>query len=178
MEVGGVVVFYSAFSLLPSSPIIFSMAFVLTRRLQPLRGLVDLVPVVSVVLLLLCFFLLSSSFVLQPGIKVDPPRSAFGAGTPSSRLIVAVMLAPQAYDANGAPLKRDTTLFFNDQIVTLDGLNTSLDQLPQSPTAPSLVLKADKDVPLDIISSIMDTAFAHRLSVQIATQPVAGAAAH
>ena len=153
------------------------MALVLTRRLQPLRGLIDLAPVVNVVLLLLCFFLLSSSFVLQPGIKVDPPRSAFGLGTPASRLIVAVTLAPQQYDASGTPLKRDVVLYFNDQIVTLDGLRAALDQLPASRISPSLVLKADKDAPLALVTSIMDVAFAHRLSVEIATQPQPGVAA-
>jgi biopolymer transport protein ExbD len=150
------------------------MALVLTRRLQPLRGLVDLAPVVNVVLLLLCFFLLSSSFVLQPGIKVDPPRSAIGIGTPSSRLIVAVTLAPQQFDDKGAPLKREPVLYFNDQVVNLDGLRTALDQLPSSRVTPSLVIKADKDVPLDLIASIIEAA--HRFPVVIATQPVTGAA--
>ena len=148
------------------------MALVLTRRLQPLRGLVDLAPVVNVVLLLLCFFLLGSSFVLQPGIKVDPPRSAIGVGTPASRLIVAVTLSPQQYDSNGAPLKREPVLYFNDQIVSLDGLRHALDQLPTSRVTPSLVVKADKDVPLDLITSIIDVA--HRFSVVIATQPATG----
>jgi biopolymer transport protein ExbD len=146
------------------------MAFVLTRRLQPVRGLLDLAPIVTVVLLLLCFFLLSSSFILQSGIKVEPPRSTFGAGTPASRLIVAVTLGPQLNDANGAPLKREPTLYFNDQIVTLDGLRAALDQLPPTRITPSLILKADKDVPLDLMTGIMDVAFAHRLSVVIATQ--------
>ncbi len=150
------------------------MALVLTRRLQPLRGLVDLAPVVNVVLLLLCFFLLSSSFVLQPGIKVDPPRSTFDVGTPSSRLIVAVTLGPQQFDDKGAPLKREPVLYFNDQIVTLDGLRTALNQLPTSRVTPSLVVKADKDVPLDLITSIIDVA--HRFPVVIATQPATGAA--
>ena len=150
------------------------MAFVLTRRLQPLRGLVDLAPVVGVVLLLLCFFLLSSSFVLQPGIKVDPPRSPFSVGTPSSRLIVAVTLAPPKLDADGKPLQREPVLYFNDQIVTLDGLSAALDQLPVGRVTPSLVIKADKDVPLELITSIIDVA--HRFPVVIATQPEAGAA--
>ena len=148
------------------------MALVLTRRLQPLRGMVDVAPIVNVVLLLLCFFLLSSSFVLQPGIKVDPPRSAIGVGTPSSRLVVAVTLAPQQFDDKGAPLKRDAVLYFNDQIVTLDGLRAALDQLPASRVTPSLVIKADKDVPLDLITSVIDVA--HRFSVVIATQPSVG----
>src|SRR5476651_2049073 len=149
------------------------MALVLTRRLQPLRGLIDLAPIVNVVLLLLCFFLLSSSFVLQPGIKVDPPHSEIGIGTPASRLIVAVTLAPQQFDDKGAPLKREPVLYFNDQIVTLDGLRIALDQLPSSRAKPSLVIKADKDVPLDLIASIIDVAY--RFPVVIATQPVSGA---
>jgi len=152
------------------------MALVLTRRLQPLRGLVDLVPVVTVVLLLLAFFLLSSSFVLQPGIKVDPPRSEAGVGLPSSRFIVAVALAPAQVDANGVALKREPVLYFDDQIVTLDGLRAALDKLPQNRTTPALILKADKDVPLDLLTGIMDIAFAHHLSVDIRTQPATGAA--
>jgi biopolymer transport protein ExbD len=151
------------------------MALVLTRRLQPLRGMIDLTPVINVVQLLLCFFLLSSSFVLQPGIKVDPPRSAIGVGTPASRLIVAVTLGPQKFDANGALLPRDPVLYFNDQIVTLDGLRTALDQLPTGRVTPSLVVKADKDVPLDLITSIIDVA--HRFPVVIATQPSTGGTA-
>ena len=150
------------------------MAMVLTRRIQPMRGMVDLAPVVNVVLLLLCFFLLSSSFVLQPGIKVDPPRSAIGVGTPSSRLIVAVTLAPQQFNTNGTPLKREPVLYFNDQIVTLDGLRAALDKLPPSRVTPSLVVKADKDVPLDLITNIIDVA--HRFPVVIATQAVSGVA--
>ena len=157
----------------PFSHLAFLMALVLTRRLQPLRGMVDLAPVVNVVLLLLCFFLLSSSFVLQPGIKVDPPRSAVAVGTPASRLIVAVAMAPQQYDDKGAPMKRQPILYFNDQIVTLDGLRTALDQLPEGRITPSLVVKADKDVPVDLIASIIDVA--SRFPVVIATQPMTGA---
>jgi biopolymer transport protein ExbD len=64
-------------------------------------------------------------------------------------------------------------LYFNDQIVTLDGLRAALDQLPSSRVTPSLVVKADKDVPLDLIASIIGVA--HRFPVVIATQPVSGA---
>jgi biopolymer transport protein ExbD len=153
------------------------MAFVLARRLQPMRGLIDLAPVVTVVLLLLLFFLLSSSFVLQPGVKVEPPRSTFGVGTPLSRLIVAVMMPPPQVDANGVALKRDPILYFDDQVVTADGLRAALDRLPASPTRPSLVIKADKEVPLDVIMNIVDIASAHHLTAIIGTQPETGAAA-
>ena len=151
------------------------MAFVLTRRLQPLRGVLDLAPVVNVVLLLLCFFLLSSSFVLQPGIKIDPPRSTIGVGTPASRLIVAVTLSPPQLDANGAPMPRTPVLYFNDQIVTLDGLREALDQLPASRLQQTLIVKADKDVPFDLITDITAVAVP-RFTVFLATQPGTGKA--
>jgi biopolymer transport protein ExbD len=147
------------------------MPLVLSRRVQPLHGLLDLVPVVTVVLLLLMFFLLSSSFVLQPGIKIDPPRSSFYSETPSSRLIVAVTLPPAQTDASGIVLPRQPVLYFNDQIVTLDGLDAALGRLPVGRSTPTLVIKADKDVPLDVVTSVMNAAFAHRLSVHLTTQP-------
>jgi len=150
------------------------MPLVLTRRLQPMRGLVDLAPVVTVVLLLLCFFLLSSSFVLQPGIKVDLPHTTFSDGTPSSRLVVVVSLAPQEFDDAGKPLPRVPVLYFNDQIVTLDGLSAALDQIPKSRIPPSLVVKADEGVPLAAVTQIINVA--HHFPIFIATQPVTGTA--
>ncbi len=151
------------------------MALILNRRVQPLRGLVDLVPMLNVVLLLLCFFLLSSSFILQPGIKVNLPRSAYADGSPASRLIVAVALSPQLFDDKGAPLPRQPVLYFNDQIVSLDGLRAALDQLPVSRIKPTLIVKPDKDVPVDFISSLMDAA-GPRFDFEIATQPTGSGA--
>jgi biopolymer transport protein ExbD len=148
------------------------MPLVLTRRLQPLHGMLDLVPVVTVVLLLLLFFLLGSSFVMQSGIKIDPPRSPFATGTPSTRLIVAVTMAPPLTDANGVAQPRQPVLYFNDQIVTLAGLNAALDRLPVGRSTPTLVIKADKDVPLETVTDVWNVAFAHHLSISQATQPV------
>lgn len=148
------------------------MPLILTRRLQPLRGWLDLAPVVNIVLLLLLFFLLGSSFVLQPGIKVEPPQSAAAIGLPSSRLIVAITLAPAQVDSSGQALPRQPILYFNDQLITMDDLRKNLDQLSdRHPGITSLVLKADRNVPLELLTQIMDTAFTHRLAVVIATQP-------
>jgi biopolymer transport protein ExbD len=147
------------------------MPLVLNRRLQPMHGLIDLVPVVTVVLLLLLFFLLSSSYVLQPGIKVEPPKSAIWEGTPSSRLIVAVTMSPPQFDTNGVAIPQKPVMYFNDQIVTLDTLDKELSALPIGRDTRTLVLKADKDVPLNVVTDIWNIAFAHRLTVHEATTP-------
>ena len=90
-------------ALLAVAPLVAVATFGLAVSRHPFHlheALVDLAPVVNVVLLLICFFLLSSSFVLQPGIKVDPPRSVIAVGTPASNLICAVALAPRAATAS------------------------------------------------------------------------------
>lgn len=46
------------------------------RNLTIARGLLDMTPLIDVVLLLLIFFMLSSSFVFNPGLKVDVPEYA------------------------------------------------------------------------------------------------------
>jgi biopolymer transport protein ExbD len=144
------------------------MAFSLPRRLKPLTGPLDMTPLLNVVLLLLIFFLLSSSFVLQPGIKIDPPHVVFEGGSPSSRLVVAISMTSQE-DSNGNPLPREPIIYFEDQVVTLDGLRDALDRLAPERNGPPVVLKADKDVPLDLVAQVIDLAFAHRLAVVIAT---------
>ena len=152
------------------------MALILNRRVQPLRGLVDLAPMLNVILLLLCFFLLSSSFILQPGIKVNLPRLAYADLSPASRLIVAISLGPQQVDDKGASLPRQPVLYFRDQIVSVDQLRTALNDLPASRIKPTLYIKADKDVPVNFISSLLDAA-GPGFDFEIATQPVGAGAA-
>jgi biopolymer transport protein ExbD len=48
------------------------MRFERGRRIA--TGLLDMTPLIDVVLLLLIFFMLSSSFVFQPGLKVELPE--------------------------------------------------------------------------------------------------------
>lgn len=148
----------------------------LTRRFQPLHGPIDMAPLIGVVLLLLVFFMLSSTFVLQPGIRVDPPRSLYGTGAPSNTFIVTVMLEAERRDpTTGAALPRQPVIFFNDQIIALTDLQKALQQLnSKKRTGTPLVLKADKDVPLGLLTDIMNAAMANGLSVVIATQQADG----
>lgn len=147
----------------------------LPRPLQPLRGPIDMAPLMGVILLLLLFFMLGSTFVLQPGIRVDPPRSLYGTGAPSNTFIVTVMLEAERRDpTTGAMLPRQPVIFFNDQILALPDLQKALQQLNKKRSNAPLVLKADKDVPLGLLTEIMNAAMANGLSVVIATQQADG----
>ena len=80
----------------------------------------------------------------------------------------------QKTDANGVAVPRQPVLYFNDQLVTLDGLHAALGRLPASRITPSLILKVDKDVPLDVVTGIMNVA-PRRFSIDLVTQPESAA---
>jgi biopolymer transport protein ExbD len=146
----------------------------LTRRLQPLNGPIDMAPLVTVVLLLLAFFLLSSPYIMQPGIQIDLPRSLYGRGTQSNRLIVTLLPGPERHDDSGVLLPRQPTIFFDDQLMGLTELQRALNSVPHNTESHPLLIKSDKDVPLGFVTEIVNAAMASGLSAIIATQQTAG----
>lgn len=146
----------------------------LQRRLAINSNAPGGVAAINVVLLLLFFVLLSSPFVLQPGVVVDPPRGALGSGVPSSRLIVSVAMIPSP----DAVSKNDKTpgIFFADQLVTLEGLTRALRELKRENTSTPLVVRADRSVPLGVVAEVMNAGLANGLSVVLATQNENGSA--
>lgn len=122
------------------------------------KGGIDAAPMVDVVFLLLIFFILSSSFVLQPGIKVDLQPSKVFTASPFQGLVVTVT--------------RENLLFFNEQRTTMDTLQKSLQAAAQRARNQELIIKADKQVPVGTLVSLMSMAIeAGITAVSIATRP-------
>jgi biopolymer transport protein ExbD len=137
----------------------------LRRTVMPLRGPIDMAPLIDVVLLLLIFFILSSSFVLQPGIKIQLPRmvSGLNRGVTDSGYMLAVTAGNPPH------------VFFNDQVSGLDKLPEQFRTVAAKDDGATVILKADEDVANGIVVQIMNQALQAGLNVVIATQP-AGAA--
>jgi biopolymer transport protein ExbD len=101
-------------------------------------------PLIDVVLLLLIFFMLTTSFVEQPGMKLDLPETQSSTGEKPEGLEIAVLA--------------DGTINLNGVAVLLDELPAKLEEkLGQSPDK-SLLLRADKEVPHGTVVQIMDIA--------------------
>ncbi len=98
----------------------------------------------DIVFLLLIFFLLSSSFVLQPGIKVQLPKSE-SAEEETQRQIVITLTEKGA-------------IFLNDQSVTTETLGGKLSKLLQKDRDKVVVIKADQTVSLQNAVEVMDIA--------------------
>ncbi len=143
----------------------------LVRRLTYLRGPIDTAPLANVILLLLIFFMLGSTFVLQPGIKVELPRSPFGVGVSAQSHIVTILLEPERRDpTTGEALPREPFLFFNDEMMKLPDLEARLQRVAHGHAGQTLVIKADRAVPNGLLVEIMNVAMTARWSVVLATQ--------
>jgi biopolymer transport protein ExbD len=113
-------------------------------------------PLLDVVFLLILFFLLSSNFVLQPGISVTVPFSRFTLPPQPNQEIVSI---------TGGP---NPTIYLRDQKVTLDQLGPALDATKRE--GRSIVIKADRTVSYDLVMAVTNAALEHGISsVALAT---------
>ncbi len=127
------------------------------RSTRSVHGPLDVTAMIDVVLLLLIFFMLNSSFVLQPGVEVHPPKG-LDAGVRDSRYVINIT-------AQDPP-----KIFFNDQLVTLEKLEGQLNRIGRRSEDPQIIIRADRAVPHGTVTEILNTAIRAGLSVVIATQ--------
>ena len=110
----------------------------------------------DIVLLLLIFFLLTSSFVTNFGIKVNIPKAETGAETETQFITVAVTKDGQFYvDGN----KTSSGMLAS-------ALREAKNKKPQG----TLVLRADKDAIVDDAVRVMNIAKALELNIIMATE--------
>jgi len=113
----------------------------------------------DVVLQLLIFFLLSSSLVIQSGIKVQLPRALNKERGAKEQIVVG--------------LTRDGAIYLNGQQIPKQSLQAALSPLLQTRTERMVVIQADRDVSLQNTVDVMDIAkSAGAVRFLIATQPV------
>ena len=127
----------------------------LTRTLKFSPALFSIIPLINVIFLVVLFFTLSSRFVLQPGMAVTLPASSFTLGPRVDAQIVSVTAAP-------VPV-----IYHRDQRVTLDELRQRLAETRVRER--SLIVKADKNTPYDLVVRITDEALKLGFSVILAT---------
>jgi biopolymer transport protein ExbD len=113
-------------------------------------------PLLAVVFLMIFFLLLSSNFVLQPGISVNVPFSKF-------------MLAPQVkYQI--ISITSGATVYFRDQKISIDELGPQLEIARKE--GRSIIIKADRYTPYETVIRVANLALEHGVpSVALATTP-------
>jgi biopolymer transport protein ExbD len=130
----------------------------LSRTKEYHFGWLVMVPLLDVVFLLVFFLLLSSHFILQPGISVSMPFSRFSLGPQVNQQIISI--------TGGSP----PVIYFRDQRVSLDQLGPMLDAAKRQ--GQSIIIKADRLTPYQTVIEVTNAAIEHGItSVSLAASP-------
>ncbi len=127
-------------------------------RRYRLRASLDLTPLVDVVLQLILFFMLSSSFVLQPGINIELPKSSAAAPLEKKDLIITIAA--------------DNAIFLNQTQVSIDELEGSLIRVKEDYPEGQVLIKPDTRVQTGKLVEVMSICVSGGFEkFGIATQP-------
>lgn len=124
-------------------------------RMEPLT-LFSQSSLTDIVLLLLIFFLLTSSFVTNFGIKVDIPKAETGAQTENQFITVAIT--------------KDGEYYVNGNLTSSGMLASSIRTAKNNKPQGTLVLRADKEAIIDNAVRVMNIAKALELKIIMATE--------
>lgn len=114
------------------------------RRLSP-KANVDLIPMIDVVFQLVVFFMVSSTFVMTPGIALDLPESTSSEPVVLNRLVVTVASPEEIY------LNRELVPY-----AELDGRLTALAGDRDEDDPMSVVIEGDSSVPYETLVAVLD----------------------
>ena len=110
------------------------------RRLKIDRGSIEMTPLVNVFFLLFIFFAFTSSFIFQPGIKVDLPKAVTSEVVQQDSAVIIIT--------------KDDKMYLNDHEISRDELLSSL-RLMAKDNVP-LLIKADSHATLGRVVEIWD----------------------
>lgn len=114
------------------------------RQKRIIKPVINIAPVVDVLFLLLIFFMVTSTFVEQPSIKLELPTTKHSETSRIEKMVLTI--------------SRDGQLFLQDKPVDKRNLEKALRRIILDTGDETLVLKADKLVPYGVVVNAMDDA--------------------
>jgi len=112
------------------------------KQKKPRKVLINITSLIDVVFLLLIFFMVSSTFLEQPGIKLELPSAQSATIVEQKEYVLYV--------------DKDGNMFLNKDQVTTANLEDRMKKALPSMKDNALVLKADQDVTHGTVVRIMD----------------------
>lgn len=110
------------------------------RHVEFERGQLDIAPLIDVVFLLLIFFMLTSNFIFQPGIKINLPKAVTSEVIEEKNLVITV--------------SAEDLIYLNNRLVTLKQLKSHLEETARDDRP--LLIKADRKASLGKVVQIWD----------------------
>ncbi|OQX52217.1 MAG: hypothetical protein B5M53_09120 [Candidatus Cloacimonas sp. 4484_209] len=117
------------------------------------------ISIADIVLLLIIFFLLTSTFVIQQGIRINLPRAFSEESATPNRVTIT--------------MTEDGKLFLDEELLGLDKLGVLLGKKIKGVEQPLVVIRTDRTVVIDKVVRVMDIAReAGAEKLLIATEPI------
>lgn len=117
------------------------------------------ISIADIVLLLIIFFLLTSTFVIQQGIRVKLPKAFSEESATPDRVMIT--------------MTEEGQLFLEDGLVGLDKLEILLKEMVEEMGTPLIVIRADRTIIIEKVIRVMDIAReAGAEKLLIATEPI------
>lgn len=110
------------------------------RHIQLEKGQLDMTPLIDCVFNLLIFFLLTSSFIFQPGIKINLPKAVTSEVIQERSIVITIIKEDQIY--------------FNEKLIPLSELKEKLSAVSRQNKP--ILIKADRTVSLGQVVNIWD----------------------
>ena len=110
------------------------------KRVNIEKESIDLTPIINVFFLLLIFFIFTSSFIFQPGIRVNLPKAVTSEVIQQENVVIIIT--------------KDDRLYLNDREISRDELDSKLRLMAKEKA--SLLIKADSHASLGRIVDIWD----------------------
>ena len=100
---------------------------------------VDIAPLIDVVFLQLIYFMLTSSFVLHPGIRISLPKAVSSQRTAASNIVIS--------------LSKEHVIYWDEDVVTMKELRKRLRQLGGGKP---VLIRADKHAYVERLIALWD----------------------
>lgn len=113
------------------------------RTKKPLSAF-SLSSLTDIVFLLLIFFLLTSQFVIQTGVKVKLPSSKLNEQSMPTKMIVS--------------LTEEGKVYIGSEETDINELSIKIDGLKEVVNESNLIIRADKTVNIDLVIQVIDAA--------------------
>lgn len=114
-------------------------------RTRPRRAVtLNLTSLIDVLFILLLFFVVTTTFLDQPGIQLDLPKGWSAQQTRVQNKVLTVT--------------RDGRIFLNQKEIPRNGLTAALRAIPAAEKKEVVLLRADRNVPYGVVIEVMDAA--------------------
>ena len=110
----------------------------------------------DIVFLLLIFFMIASTLVTTNAIDILLPTAS---GKTENKKSISVSI------------QKDLVFYIDQKEVEVQNLESELFKLLKNETAPTLVLRAEKSVPVDYVVKVMDIANRNKYKIILAVNP-------